>query len=95
MGQPLRLCWQSVALETDGVGLWLEGPDDQVIQAEGVTLECRALNKTAHAMAMPGQRGHVEAKDWENLNIYAHRTYAPATAESRALGAGAGNSDND
>lgn len=32
---------------------------------------------------------------WEALNALAHRTYAPATEESRRLGAGAGLSDND
>ncbi|KIC41387.1 hypothetical protein RA27_08925 [Ruegeria sp. ANG-R] len=32
---------------------------------------------------------------WKTLNRFAHRTYAPATEESRLLGAGAGLSDND
>ena len=32
---------------------------------------------------------------WEKLNEFASLTYAPATEESRRLGAGAGNSDND
>ncbi|WP_271949978.1 DUF3726 domain-containing protein [Ruegeria faecimaris] len=32
---------------------------------------------------------------WATLNRFAHRTYAPATEESRLLGAGAGLSDND
>ncbi len=32
---------------------------------------------------------------WDTLNRFAHRTYAPATDESRLLGAGAGLSDND
>ena len=32
---------------------------------------------------------------WALLNSFAHRTYAPATEESRLLGAGAGLSDND
>ena len=32
---------------------------------------------------------------WDTLNRFAHRTYAPATEESRLLGAGAGLSDND
>ncbi len=32
---------------------------------------------------------------WVELNRFAHRTYAPATEESRKLGAGAGLSDND
>ncbi len=33
--------------------------------------------------------------DWDTLNRLAHKTYAPATEESRLLGAGAGLSDND
>ncbi|MEP2029521.1 MAG: DUF3726 domain-containing protein [Paracoccaceae bacterium] len=32
---------------------------------------------------------------WATLNRFAHRTYAPATEQSRMLGAGAGLSDND
>ena len=32
---------------------------------------------------------------WATLDRLAHRTYAPATEESRLLGAGAGLSDND
>jgi len=32
---------------------------------------------------------------WERLNIFANRTYAPATEASRLKGAGAGTSDND
>jgi hypothetical protein len=31
----------------------------------------------------------------ESLKQYAHRTYAPATEQSRLSGAGAGTSDND
>lgn len=95
LGQPLRLSWQNVALETDGVGLWLEGPDDQVSQTTGVTLGCQTVAEPAQTLVKPGHRGHVGGQDWENLNTFAHRTYAPATEESRALGAGAGNSDND
>ncbi|WP_299355991.1 DUF3726 domain-containing protein [uncultured Shimia sp.] len=34
-------------------------------------------------------------EDWATLNRWAHLTYAPATEESRLLGAGAGLSDND
>ena len=35
------------------------------------------------------------ASDWDTLNILASRTYAPATEESRLLGAGADFSDNN
>ena len=32
---------------------------------------------------------------WEALNVFAHKTYAPATEASRLAGAGAGVTDND
>lgn len=37
----------------------------------------------------------VSATVWAGLDRFAHRTYVPATAESRASGAGAGLTDND
>ena len=40
-------------------------------------------------------RVQPELPDWETLNRFASKTYAPATEESRALGAGADISDRD
>jgi len=40
-------------------------------------------------------RATPDPDKWDALNRFAHRTYAPATEESRQLGAGAGLSDND
>lgn len=40
-------------------------------------------------------RATPDPDDWAKLNRFAHLTYAPATEESRLLGAGAGLSDND
>lgn len=40
-------------------------------------------------------RADPDANDWAALLAFAHRTYAPATEESRLKGAGAGLSDND
>ncbi|MBY6066702.1 DUF3726 domain-containing protein [Leisingera aquaemixtae] len=40
-------------------------------------------------------RAEPEEAAWAVLNRFAHKTYAPATEESRLLGAGAGLSDND
>ena len=37
----------------------------------------------------------VDEADWQALCRLAHRTYVPASEESRARGAGAGSSDND
>jgi hypothetical protein len=43
----------------------------------------------------PASRATPTADVWTTLNRFAHRTYAPATEQSRLLGAGAGLSDND
>ena len=40
-------------------------------------------------------RAAPHPENWKRLNALAHKTYAPATEESRLLGAGAGLSDND
>ncbi|MEO0980892.1 MAG: DUF3726 domain-containing protein, partial [Pseudomonadota bacterium] len=40
-------------------------------------------------------RATPDPDSWTRLGVLAHRTYAPATDESRLRGAGAGLSDND
>lgn len=40
-------------------------------------------------------RAEPTASAWKTLNTFAHRTYAPATEESRLKGAGAGTTDRD
>lgn len=40
-------------------------------------------------------RSYTDADTMNALGAFAHKTYAPSTEESRALGAGAGLSDND
>ncbi|MGB1034938.1 MAG: hypothetical protein ACPGVS_07935 [Primorskyibacter sp.] len=41
------------------------------------------------------QRAHPAPDHWQQLDLLAQRTYAPATEASRLRGAGAGTSDND
>jgi hypothetical protein len=43
----------------------------------------------------PVMRAQVSPESWARLSGFAHRTFAPATEESRMRGAGAGLSDND
>ncbi|WP_298851197.1 DUF3726 domain-containing protein [uncultured Ruegeria sp.] len=74
---------------------------------DGVHLSCGdcRIDRADHVEIAEG--GHVQAtravqsraapnvEAWQFLNTIAHRTYAPATEESRLLGAGSGLSDND
>ncbi|MEX0303924.1 MAG: DUF3726 domain-containing protein [Leisingera sp.] len=75
---------------TDGSALQIEGtlPDaaaSLTVRAEGSLTASGPLNS----------RAEPEEAAWAVLNRFAHKTYAPATEESRLLGAGAGLSDND
>ncbi|WP_171123485.1 MULTISPECIES: DUF3726 domain-containing protein [unclassified Ruegeria] len=76
--------------QTDGIALHLTGPMPDQAQSVTVRLE---------QVAPPTQRQHSRATPdpaaWSALTGFAHRTYAPATEESRLRGAGAGLSDND
>lgn len=75
---------------TDGVAL--SCPDGIPAQAEELTV--RTGGELA-ARCRSKSRATPDPDSWARLNEYAYRTYAPATDESRRLGAGAGLSDND
>ena len=92
---PVAVSWLDVRVETDGFGVWIEDPNNQIETKEPVSLKCvRAAFRDDLAVA-PALRGSADPSSWKALNTFAHRTYAPATEESRNLGAGAGTSDND
>ncbi|MBO9447364.1 DUF3726 domain-containing protein [Ruegeria sp. R14_0] len=86
----LQIEFDSVQAVTDGARLY--SPDDFPDKAQRVTI------KKGAKLDMPREhqsRAHPTPTDWDALNQFAHHTYAPATEESRLLGAGAGLSDND
>ncbi|WP_371169709.1 DUF3726 domain-containing protein [Aliiroseovarius sp. 2305UL8-7] len=82
-------CGDVVAV-TDGSQLSITGPFPN---------EARELRISRGGVIADTQpimtRARPNADAWRALNTFAHRTYAPATEESRLLGAGAGLSDND
>lgn len=82
-------CEGSVAI-TDGQSLELARP----FPSNAETLTIRA---GGHLIDQPAwaSRATPAAGVWNTLSQLAHRTYAPATEESRLLGAGSGLSDND
>lgn len=75
---------------TDGTGLQCEG----VLPETAARLTIRAAGSLTNANPSC-TRAEPEEAAWAVLNRFAHKTYAPATEESRLLGAGAGLSDND
>jgi hypothetical protein len=89
-GKALSLNAQNGTALIDGSALTLTG--DWGMQSATLTLA------TGLAITKPRPtetRADPRPDDWQILLEFAHKTYAPATEASRALGAGAGQSDND
>lgn len=96
LAQAVRVSWCNVHAVAKGNELWMSGPQDQWILTDPVDMVCvLAPYELQGTPSIPLYRGLVCPTGWDVLSSFAHRTYAPATEESRALGAGAGVSDND
>ncbi|MEX0277492.1 MAG: DUF3726 domain-containing protein [Ruegeria sp.] len=97
VGHAARLLERSLTVEADGEravtdGVRLTLSETFPMNAKHVTVSFGTApdgHRNQHTRARPAQ------DSWDVLNDFARRTYAPATDESRLLGAGAGLSDND
>ncbi|MBT0958472.1 DUF3726 domain-containing protein [Alphaproteobacteria bacterium KMM 3653] len=87
VGRIVVVEWEGAKAACCGARLAVTGP--QVYEAGPVMLRCYAVQEAADSRA-PGFRGDVEPQAWRMLEGLAARTYAPESAESRRLGAGAG-----
>ncbi|MEM6666497.1 MAG: DUF3726 domain-containing protein [Pseudomonadota bacterium] len=86
----VTVSWDGATATTDGADVTFEG--SQTPHCNG------AVVKRGGTLATPLPRRARAAPSshiWQRLNNYAHRTYAPATEESRQRGAGSGGSDTD
>ena len=93
LGKCVALEWSGGTIVTDGTAVSaLVGLAN--LRATTLTVRCTVIGTGADLM-QPAGRGHLDPLTQDRLMTFAGRTYAPATAESRALGAGSGNSDND
>lgn len=85
----------SFAMRWDGgsVVVGVDGPDQWGIPPVAEIV----IEPAAAPTDRPDRATRIEIRNeaLEELNRYAHRTYAPATAASREAGAGAGVNDND
>ena len=94
-GQPVILKWAGVTASTDGRMLVLIGAKTGIWTAGPMDARCSHGPMAEGNPILPTPRGKANPRAWAALNRFAGRTYAPATEESRASGAGAGVSDND
>ncbi|SLN53396.1 hypothetical protein PSA7680_02774 [Pseudoruegeria aquimaris] len=92
-----RRLHSAVTLEIDRLtirtdGHRLDAPEGFPEVAQGAVI---ARGGAPRAPRPLQSRAHPAPEAWESLNAFAHRTYAPATEDSRRRGAGAGLFDND
>ena len=90
LGVCITLTCDEITAVTDGTLLDLHQPLPQI--ATKVVLKSGGvLNRPLPRVS----RADPSAQDWDILNAFANRTYAPSTEASRRLGAGSDLSDND
>lgn len=87
---PVSIEWGSKLSVTDGNQVATSGASSDF--ANLLTLR---LGGELSQSNTPKTRATPETASWTSLNEFAFRTYAPASEESRAKGAGAGLTDND
>ena len=95
IGQPVRVAWENLRIDTDGAALWIDGPRQEITADQATDLTCQLAPTRTDTPLHPRLRGTVAPETWRALDTFAQRTFAPATEASRLLGAGAGLSDND
>lgn len=92
LDHPVSLRWRGGEAVVSRSGLRLiggRGGESDILVELAERSPMAALQPLSEGRADPGSDA------WAQLGELAHRTYAPATEESRLLGAGAGLSDND
>ena len=90
----VTISWSDVSAVCNGAGISWKA--DSAAQLYGIADRVNVFIGGEPGKLLPtASRAEPDETDWKRLIDFAHRTYAPATEESRLLGAGAGTSDND
>lgn len=92
--KPMVLEWDDFRATASSNGIRFEGQNTMASTAQTVT--CGGNTRKINGVTQSATIGfNVENSDWDALAASAHRTYAPASEESRLSGAGSGLNDND
>ncbi|WP_192965921.1 DUF3726 domain-containing protein [Phycobacter azelaicus] len=89
LGECVSLDWQALHAVTDGRCLSLASKQTDLLSEQAVSLTCRLGGRLWRHRARH-RRACVSADCFDRLSALAHRSFAPATAQSRMLGAGSG-----
>jgi len=86
--------WGGVSISCHENGISIEGKIDELLVARADSVKC-VQSRDTNPQSLPSTLARdVDSDAWVAIDKLAFKTYAPATAESRA-GAGAGLTDND
>jgi len=86
--------WAGVSISCYENGIRIEGNTDDLLIAEAESVKCLQSKHTTPQSLPSTLACDIDSDAWVAIDRLAFKTYAPATAESRA-GAGAGLTDND
>ncbi|WP_171103236.1 MULTISPECIES: DUF3726 domain-containing protein [unclassified Ruegeria] len=94
LGVSVVVEWQNARLVADGSAICVEG-DPKALEARHAAKMVFSIPAELKHRQEPMLRARLSDRSWSKLSAFAHRTYAPATEESRQLGAGSSRNDND
>ena len=94
-GGAVELDWPGVVLVVTSDGITIGGDREALMAPRAEHVRCRRSDRTDVPSSGSVVGCDVDDEAWRHLSALAHRTFAPATDESRLAGAGAGLTDTD
>ena len=94
LGLPVAVTWGGTSMVFEGSAVSLETSAPEALLQNAALMNIQTGGQLGGLQALQ-KRANPAEQDWDTLNRFAARIYAPATEESRLKGAGAGLSDND
>ncbi|MFT4959873.1 MAG: hypothetical protein ACI92Z_000950 [Paracoccaceae bacterium] len=94
LGTSINLAWPGASITTDGTNVGVQ-ENKTALSADCADVVRLSLGGKILAPNARKTRVSPQGSDWQSLTEFASLTYAPATEESRRLGAGGDLSDND
>ncbi|MFK7858594.1 MAG: DUF3726 domain-containing protein [Granulosicoccus sp.] len=83
----LQVSWDDMLISTDGQSVCIQGSLTMLTTEKTRQFRC-VVADTMKSVPQTTQRQSVDKESWDLLESFAQRSYAPATEESRRLGAG-------
>ena len=90
----IGLAWAGGECVVSAEGVIIQGPKTKLLCENAESVTCFVTSTGVNEIHQQS-RADVSQEIYSGLLAFAHRTYAPATEESRQKGAGAGVTDND